>query len=191
MNTESQSPQDELVAEWFFQASEGFPAFEVEVTRRDVEDWERRGLVGGERRFDKWLRWTEEHPLAPAQQAAQEAEWDHLFAHYHNACGCELDSAGRGGVHNPRAYFAEALRRGSERVRNANEGERNNTLFRVAASLFEVPTRVGFDGPRAASAAQEVDRALFYAAVAAGLEESEVEATLRSARDAADRQEET
>ncbi len=81
--------------------------------------------------------------------------------------------AWRSGVGEARGerYAAAALRSAVERVAGALPGERNNTLFREAASLARL---AGLDP-------SEIAAALTEAALSAGLPQSEVEATIRSA----------
>ena len=192
MDSSSGNRQPTIVASWLFQASGGFPAFEVDVTSDDIADMDRGGLIGNDRRFHIWMKWIREHPLTAAQEAAIDEEWDHGWAHIWNMdCPCDdICDAPDMGIRKPDAYFAGAVRLAARQVQRAPIGDRNNTLFKAAASLFELPARMGMSGSRLASASQDIHEALADAAMAAGLRKDEVEATLRSARATADMEEE-
>ena len=188
MNTEDPDKNDEVAETWFFQPLGGYPAFEVEMTAADIAELDSGRLVGNEKRFRVWLQWVSEHPPTEAHKAAYRAEMEHWDAHeWMLPCECDdTTQASDSSIRKPDAYFAAAIQGGVKQVRGAQVGDRNNTLFKVAAALFGLPARVGFVGSQAAAASEQVREALFDAAVDSGLKAGEVETTLRSASAAAD-----
>ena len=79
-----------------------------------------------------------------------------------------------GDDHRARAYGMAALRRAVERMAIAAPGTRNATLNRETFALLRLTSTGGLH-------AGEIAEAMAYAAIAAGLDRKEIEATLRSA----------